>query len=104
MPTISEPLTEQHSWTYTRCRAAFITGQIGPVTFLVSLQLLGLSPRDAEAEVNLARWIEGLSHDYRLARLGLIHIRLTGFVSARRRILYGNLSSAHCIYYSEVWQ
>jgi len=55
MPTISEPLTERRSWTYARCRAAFIAGQIGPVTFLVSLQLLGLSPRDAEAEVNLAR-------------------------------------------------
>ena len=55
MPTISEPLTEHLSWTYSRCRAAFIAGQIGPVTFLVSLQLLGLSPRDAEAEVNLAK-------------------------------------------------
>lgn len=55
MPTISEPLTEGRSWTFTRCRTAFIAGQIGPVTFLVSLQLLGLSPRDAESEVNLAR-------------------------------------------------
>jgi hypothetical protein len=55
MPTISEPLTEQRSWTYTRCRQAFIAGQIGPVTFLVSLQLLGLSPREAESEVNLAK-------------------------------------------------
>lgn len=55
MPTISEPLTERHSWTYSRCRAAFLSGQIGPVTFLVSLQLLGLPSRDAEAEVNLAR-------------------------------------------------
>lgn len=55
MPTISEPLTERNQWTYSRCRAAFIAGAIGPVTFLVSLQLIGLSPRDAEAEVNLAR-------------------------------------------------
>lgn len=55
VPTISEPLTKRHSWTYTRCRAAFLSGQIGPVTFLVSLQLIGLSPSDAEAEVNLAR-------------------------------------------------
>lgn len=55
MPTISEPLTERHSWTYVRCRVAFLAGSIGPVTFLVSLQLIGLSPRDAEAEVNLAR-------------------------------------------------
>lgn len=55
MPTISEPLIERHSWTFARCRAAFLSGQIGPVTFLVSLQLIGLPPRDAEAEVNLAR-------------------------------------------------
>ncbi len=55
MPTISEPLTEHHSWTYIRCRQAFIADQIGPVTFLVSLQLFGLSPRDAETEVNLAK-------------------------------------------------
>lgn len=55
MPTISEPLIESRSWTYTRCRAAFIEGAIGPVTFLVSLQLIGFSPRDAETEVNLAR-------------------------------------------------
>ncbi len=55
MPTICEPLTEQRSWTYARTRQAFIVGQIGPITFLVSLQLLGLSPRDAEAEVNLAK-------------------------------------------------
>lgn len=55
MPTISEPLTEQRSWTYARCRAAFISGAIGSVTFLVSLQLIGLSTRDAEAEINLAR-------------------------------------------------
>lgn len=55
MPTISEPLTERRDWTYQRCRTAFIAGQIGPVTFLVSLQILGLSPRDAEAEVNLAK-------------------------------------------------
>jgi hypothetical protein len=55
MPTISEPLTERHSWTYARTRAAFISGVIGPVTFMVSLQLIGMSPRDAETEVNLAR-------------------------------------------------
>ena len=55
MPTISEPLAEGHAWTYARCLAAFKARQIGPVTFLVSLQLLGLSPRDAEAEVNLAK-------------------------------------------------
>lgn len=55
MPTISEPLIEHNSWTYSRCRAAFIAGQIGPITFLVSLQLIGLPPRDAEAEINLAR-------------------------------------------------
>ncbi len=61
MPTISEPLTERRDWTYNRVRAAFIAGQIGPTTFLVSLQLLGLSPRDAEAEVNLAR-MEGYPH------------------------------------------
>lgn len=55
MPTISEPRTERDGWTYKRCRAAFIKGEIGATTFLVSLQLLGLSPRDAESEVNLAR-------------------------------------------------
>lgn len=55
MPTISEPLTEARSWTYSRTRAAFIAGAIGPVTFLVSLQLIGFAPRDAETEVNLAR-------------------------------------------------
>jgi hypothetical protein len=55
MPTISEPRTEHDSWTYKRCRSAFLTGAIGPTTFLVSLQILGLSARDAESEVNLAR-------------------------------------------------
>ena len=55
MSTISEPRAEAQSWTYSRCRAAFIAGQIGPVTFLVSLQLLGLCPKDAESEVTLAR-------------------------------------------------
>jgi len=55
MPTVSEPLTERNQWTYSRVRAAFIAGQIGPVTFFVSLQLIGISPRDAETEVNLAR-------------------------------------------------
>lgn len=55
MPTISEPLGEARSWTYIRCRAAFIRGEIGPVTFLVSLQIIGFSPKDAETEVALAR-------------------------------------------------
>lgn len=55
MPTISEPRTECNYWTYNRYRAAFIAGEIGSATFLVSLQMLGLSPRDAESEVNLAR-------------------------------------------------
>lgn len=55
MPTISEPLTESRAWTYARVREAFLRNEIGPVTFLVSLQLIGLSPRDAESEVNLAR-------------------------------------------------
>lgn len=55
MPTISEPRTERDEWTYARCRRAFIAGEIGPTTFKVSLQLLGLPPRDAESEVNLAR-------------------------------------------------
>ena len=55
MPTISEPRTEAQAWTYARTCAAFISGTIGPTTFLVSLQLIGLSPREAEAEVNLAR-------------------------------------------------
>lgn len=55
MPTISEPRTERNQWTYDYCRKAFIAGEIGPTTFLVSLQILGLCPRDAEAEVNLAR-------------------------------------------------
>lgn len=58
MPTISEPLGEAQSWTYRRCREAFIAGKIGPATFLVSLQLPScgrFSPRDAETEVALAR-------------------------------------------------
>ena len=55
MPTISEPRTERNGWTYQRCRDAFIAGEIGTVTFIVSLQILGLSQRDAETEVNLAR-------------------------------------------------
>jgi hypothetical protein len=55
MPTISEPKTEAHAWTYRRCREAFIRGEMGPNTFTVSLQLMGLSQRDAECEVNLAR-------------------------------------------------
>jgi hypothetical protein len=55
MPTISEPRGERDQWTYDRCRRAFMRGQIGATTFLVSLQILGLSPRDAETEVNLAR-------------------------------------------------
>jgi hypothetical protein len=55
MPTISEPLAERRHWTYARTRAAFIAGVIGPVTFLVSLQQIGMSPRDAETEVSLAR-------------------------------------------------
>lgn len=55
MPTISEPKTESQAWTYRRCREAFIRGEMGPNTFIVSLQLMGLSQRDAETEVNLAR-------------------------------------------------
>lgn len=55
MPTISEPRTERDEWTYVRCRRAFIAGEIGPRTFLVSLQIMGMPPRDAECEVNLAR-------------------------------------------------
>jgi hypothetical protein len=55
MPTISEPRTERDAWTYKRCRSAFLAGSIGPTTFLVSLQILGLSARDAEAEVSLAK-------------------------------------------------
>lgn len=55
MPTISEPKAEATDWTYRRCREAFIRGELGPNTFLASLQIMGLSPRDAETEVNLAR-------------------------------------------------
>lgn len=55
MPTISEPRQEAQSWTYSRCREAFLRREIGEVTFIVSLQLIGFSPRDAETEVNLAR-------------------------------------------------
>lgn len=55
MPTISEPKTEANDWTYRRCRDAFIRGKMGPNTFMVSLQIMGLCPRDAEAEVALAR-------------------------------------------------
>src|ERR1700688_4285476 len=55
MPTISEPRTERDVWTFNRCRNAFVDGHIGADTFRVSLQLLGMSPRDAQTEVNLAK-------------------------------------------------
>lgn len=55
MPTISEPTLERNQWTYSRVRAAFIRGTIGPITFLVTCKHLGMSQQEAEAEVALAR-------------------------------------------------
>ncbi len=55
MPTISEPTLEAHQWTYSRVRAAFIRGAIGPVAFLVTCKGLGMSQSEAEAEVSLAK-------------------------------------------------
>ena len=54
MPTISEPTLERDQWTYSRVRAAFQRGAIGPITFKVTCRNLGMSESEAWAEVALA--------------------------------------------------
>lgn len=55
MPTQSNDLIDRSAWTYSRCRAAFLAGQIGEHTFRVSLSILGLRGQDIETEINCAK-------------------------------------------------
>lgn len=55
MPTLSNDTHEREAWTYSRCRAAYISGSIGEHTFRVSLSILGLRGQDIETEINVAK-------------------------------------------------
>lgn len=54
MPTISEPQGDIRNQSFETVRAHFVAGRIGEATFRVSMQILGILPRDIHSEIALA--------------------------------------------------
>jgi hypothetical protein len=55
MPTYSNDKSENEAWSYSRSRAAYISGEIGEHTFRAELEILGLRGQDIEVEINCAK-------------------------------------------------
>ena len=51
----SEPATEVRNQSFETLRAHFIAGRIGEATFAVSMRILGITSRDVDSEINLAK-------------------------------------------------